>query len=276
MVHPCVCELFSPIMGIGIEQYRSAIGNFNNFVKCKELYLLMCIMRLLKGLLDYFGILLLLIMSNFPVTLFNLTLLLILCGDIESNPGPLRFCHLNARSLLSDIDLSQHLQHQYSLLDEIYETLVYRNEFDIIAISETWLKDSVPDNELDLNGYQLPFCRHRGTRGGGVMVYVREEIVAVERSDLNLPNVEMLWLELKVQKKKIMFGVYYRAPGMSALEVDDFISTGIEQTLDKVLSENPNMIICIGDFNDKCQVGCSPKATPLFVPGFMGRKPPIP
>ncbi len=78
LVHPCVCELFSPIMGIGIEQYRSAIGNFNNFVKCKELYLLMCIMRLLKGLLDYFGILLLFIMSNFPVTLFNLTLLLII------------------------------------------------------------------------------------------------------------------------------------------------------------------------------------------------------
>ncbi len=84
------------------------------------------------------------------------------------------------------------------------------------------------------------------------MVYVRDDIVAVERTNLNLPKIEMLWLELNVLNKKIMFGVYYRAPGMSALEVDEFISTGIDQTLDKVLCDNPDIIICIGDFNDKC------------------------
>ena len=62
----------------------------------------------------------------------------------------------------------------------------------------------------------------------------------------------MLWLEIKVQNKRIMFGTYYRAPGMSALEVDEFIQNGIDKTFDKVLYENPDMIICVGDFNDKC------------------------
>ncbi len=89
-------------------------------------------------------------MALFPYKLFALTILLLRSGDIESNPGPLRFCHLNARSLLSDVDITQHIQHQYSLLDEIYETLVYRSDFDIIAVSETWLSDNVPNTELDL------------------------------------------------------------------------------------------------------------------------------
>ena len=124
-------------MGVNIDQYRSAIGFFNNFVKCKELMLLNCIIRLLIALLKSFGRLLVPIMASFPYELFVLTLLLSKCGDIESNPGPIRFCHLNARSLLSDVDTNLHIQHQYSLLDEIYETLIYRSEFDIIAISET-------------------------------------------------------------------------------------------------------------------------------------------
>ncbi len=88
-------------------------------------------------------------MSLFPVTMFNLVLILMQCGDIESNPGPLGFCHLNTRSLISDVHLTLK-KHQYSLLVEIFKTLVYRNEFDIIAISETWLTDNIPDTELDL------------------------------------------------------------------------------------------------------------------------------
>ncbi len=35
------------------------------------------------------------------------------------------------------------------------------------------------------------------------MVYERDEIVAIERADLNLPNIEMLWLEIKVQTKRL-------------------------------------------------------------------------
>ncbi len=236
---------------MNITQYRSAIGNYNNFIKSKENILLCKIIKNILYLIKSLGLLVVPIMANFPVVLFNLTLLLLRCGDIESNPGPLTFCHLNARSLLSDVDINQHIQHQYSLLDEIYETLVYQNNFDVIAISETWLTDNISLAELDLDGYQEPFCRHRGARGGGVMVYVKQDLVAIPRQDLNLPSVEMLWLEIKVQNRRIMFGTFYRAPGQSAMEVDDYISF-IDQTLDKVLNENPDMVILIGDFNDKC------------------------
>ncbi len=103
---------------------------------------------------------------NISFCLLTILLLLMLCGDVPPNPGPMKFCHLNARSLLAGVDLDLHMDDQYSLLDEIYECLVYINEFDIIAISETWLKDNVRDDALDLAGYQLPICKNRQSRGG--------------------------------------------------------------------------------------------------------------
>ena len=94
-----------------------------------------------------------------------------MCGDVSPNPGPVKFCHLNARSLLAGVDLEQHMDDQQSLLYDIYEALVYTNDFDIIAISETWLKDNVREDALDLAGYQKPIYKNRASRGGGVMLY---------------------------------------------------------------------------------------------------------
>ena len=99
-----------------------------------------------------------------------LLLLLMLCGDVSPNPGPMKFCHLNDRLILSGVDLDTHIEDQYSLLDDIYECLVYINEFDVIAISETWLKDSVREDALDLAGYQMPLMKNRNARGGGCYV----------------------------------------------------------------------------------------------------------
>ncbi len=86
-------------------------------------------------------------------------------GDVPPNPGPLKFCHLNARSILAGVDLDQHIDDQYSLLDDIYASLVYTNDFDVIAISETWLKDNVREDALDLAGYQKPICKNRASGG---------------------------------------------------------------------------------------------------------------
>ena len=62
---------------------------------------------------------------------FLKSLLLIISGDIETNPGPINvpnhdLCvvHVNARSLKNKIDLIEAESHQY----------------DIITISETWLE----------------------------------------------------------------------------------------------------------------------------------------
>ncbi len=178
-------------------------------------------------------------------------MLLLMCGDVQPNPGPVKFCHLNARSLLAGVDLEQHMDDQYSLLDDIYEALVYTNDFDIIAISETWLKDNVREDALDLAGYQRPIYKNRTSRGGGVMLYVKEEIGAIHRTDIEANETELLWVELRLGNKKVMFGTCYRPPGMTALQVDSFIDSFGSQT-ENALNENPDALIIVGDFNDRC------------------------
>ncbi len=203
-------------MGNSLSQWRCAIGRFDNFVKSKESAI---ICNLLKTM-HYLGPLTMLLLRNLQFKYFILMVLLMQCGDIPPNPGPLTFCHLNARSILAGVDLEQHIDDQYSLLDDIYETLVYSHNFDVIAISETWLKDNVREDALDLAGYQQPICKNRATRGGGVMLYVKNEIGAIHRTDLESNDTELVWVELRPGNKKVMFGTCYRPPGMTALQVD--------------------------------------------------------
>ncbi len=189
--------------------------------------------------------------ANIVFCLLILLLILMLCGDVPPNPGPMKFCHLNARSILSGVDLDTHIDDQYSLLDDIYECLVYINEFDVIAISETWLKDNVREDALDLAGYQLPLCKNRATRGGGVMLYVRDYIGAIHRPDLESNDTEVLWVELRLKDKKVLFATCYRPPGASALQVDAFIDSFSNQ-IENAMNENPDALIMVGDFNDRC------------------------
>lgn len=46
------------------------------------------------------------------------------------------------------------------------------------------------DSEFEIPGYKL-FRQDRGSKGGGVAVYVKSEIVAVRRSDLEDPKVDL-------------------------------------------------------------------------------------
>ncbi len=238
-------------MGNCIQQWRFAIGSFNNFIKCKEIKLLVKLYNLVNALWCYFGPILLLMCGQTSFSLLYIVMLLLKCGDIESNPGPTTFCHLNARSLLSGVDLTKHIESQYSLLDEIYETLVYINDFDIIGIGETWLSDKVLESDLTLAGYHVPFFKHRGARGGGVMLYIKEHIGAIHRTDLERPETEILWVEVILQSKKVMVGIGYRPPGMTSLEIDSFLEA-LNDQFDNVQNEHPDSIILLGDFNDRC------------------------
>ena len=112
--------------------------------------------------------------------------LLLLSGDIELNPGPvsveslsdvssssftlhncsdilhsklnLSFVHLNVRSLLPKLDhLSVELQN-----------------YDIIALTETFLDDSISNEKVHIPGFQKPIRRDRNRHGGGVVIYCKK------------------------------------------------------------------------------------------------------
>ena len=105
---------------------------------------------------------------------FAFKLLLILCGDVEVNPGPgqwtgVSFCHWNLNSI------SPHDLFKVSLL-EAYNAI---HKFDMICLSETFLNSSLQndDDSLVLNGYKLVRADNPSDlKRGGVCIYFKESL----------------------------------------------------------------------------------------------------
>ena len=59
-----------------------------------------------------------------------------------------------------------------------FQSFVYSHNFDVIAITETWLSNSIFDNEILPTNYKI-YCNDRGSRGGGVLLAVRDNIISI-------------------------------------------------------------------------------------------------
>ena len=69
-----------------------------------------------------------------------------------------------------------------------------------MVISETKLDESFSNGQFKIPGYALPFRLDRNQFGGGIMVFVREDIPSRVLS-LN-KSIESLFIELNFRKKK--------------------------------------------------------------------------
>ena len=139
--------------------------------------------------------------------------------------------YFNARSIVNKVDEL-----------EIY---VKEEELDIIGISETWLTEEILTSEISLEGYTL-YRKDRKdlvkTRGGGVALYVKNEINIIEREDINAQLFpESLWCELLFKGEKTLLGICYRPP--DSLTVNN---EALYSLINKVGKEN---VVIMGDFN---------------------------
>jgi exonuclease III len=87
---------------------------------------------------------------------------------------------------------------------------------DIIALSETWLKDNPQLMEyVSIPGYATEFRHREDIKGGGVGVYIKEDIKYKRRLDIEKlhPELEHLWLEVPGRNihSKALVGVMYRS-----------------------------------------------------------------
>ena len=93
-----------------------------------------------------------------------------------------------------------------------------RNEFDIIAISETWCNgDNISINSL----YQIPNytpihqIRKTGNKGGGLVLYMHKTITfnALEKLSNSNKHIESLSVEtIRKNQKNIILSCIYRPP----------------------------------------------------------------
>ena len=246
-------------MGVSILLYRASIGSFNNCIKkCVKLtyprhlfderenhcfsYKLHEWSQLLfkyhckKPLLNAKNLL-----RSYVAASIIIQLLLALCMDIHPNPGPntdhrnITICHINIRSIKGK-DKLLHVKTDLA------------GRYDVIALSETWLSEYDRTDDFLLPGYQIPQRRDRtiGAVGyGGVMVWVSDKIACKRRQDLEIDDIEAMWLEIRSVNKKFFLCTVYRSDS----NTDTSFWEKLQDNID-ILQENlnPKIMIC-GDLN---------------------------
>jgi len=132
--------------------------------------------------------------------------------------------------------------------DNLQGFIELNKEIDIISLSETHLLTDDEDERLELDGYKfVGKCRKNG-EGGGVCIYIKENIVLKKRSNFNKTPLESLWIKISIKKAKpIIFGCCYRPPETSDYLPNDYDVTFNENMTD-VINEQKEVIV-MGDFN---------------------------
>ena len=128
---------------------------------------------------------------------------------------------------------------------------VIGNYLDVLTIQETKLDDSFPTAQLLIDGYSEPYRLDRNRHGGGVLIYVREDIPSKPLNKHNFTkNVEGLFIEINLRKTKILFFGGYRSDHKTygLHEVDYFEQIGLALDVYRVAQKkNPPVFQNLGN-----------------------------
>ena len=129
--------------------------------------------------------------------------------------GGVRIAHLNCHSLLP---------HKEEIL-----TLMCDGFFDMLALTETWLDDTISDCEIFPAGSGVSLMQSdRNRHGGGVAFVVSDRLRVCIRSDLREGNVESLWVELFPHtKRSLLLCCVYRPP--SKVDIMTFLLQSVKK-----------------------------------------------
>ena len=124
--------------------------------------------------------------------------------------------------------------------------LLTQYKFDALALNETFLSPDINDTELIIPGYRLARkdrSKSPKSSGGGVIIFIRDNIPFVVRPDLTDNSTEILWLEITRDKCKPLLTVY-RPPDYSQSDFIDSVNSSIAK-----INGNNYEIAILGDFN---------------------------
>ena len=110
-------------------------------------------------------------------------------------------------------------------------------------ISETKIDDSFPKSQFLMEGYSTPFRLDRNAHGGGIMIYIRDDIPSKELKSQMPADIEGIFIEINIRKIKwVLMGGYNPQK-----EISYFLSH-VSKGLDKYLGNYDNILL-LGDFN---------------------------
>ena len=120
---------------------------------------------------------------------------------------------------------------------------------DILMVSETKIDESFPISQFVIDGFSTPFRFDRNAYGGGILVYIREDIPAKLLNTNCISNeCECLAIEINLHKAKWLL--------LSSYNPHKNNITEHLRNLSKLLEKNSNIYekyLCLGDFNAEIQ-----------------------
>ena len=133
-------------------------------------------------------------------------LLVLMSGDVEINPGPsttadtqsISVLHLNIRSLRNKIEF---------IKDHFIE-------YDILCFTETHLSDTVTDDLLFIEGFSIFYRKDRTNHASGIMIYISNNVISRRLEELETPNLDTIWVEIKDKNECFLLCTVYRQPSL--------------------------------------------------------------
>lgn len=145
--------------------------------------------------------------------------------------------HANVRSLPKNfMDITTHMK---------------ESSLNIACFTETWLDSSYPSELFYVQGYHPMFRKDRsGKQGGGVAVYISEDLPAKRFTDIEFPECIAIEVTLSRRRKMLLITVY-RPPSKKLSDIKDFCSS-LQSILEAAMKRKRfELTVIVGDFNAK-------------------------
>ena len=179
---------------------------------------------------------------------FRLFILLLLAGDINPNPGPLRCPKVTYANITS-------VHNKYPAI----AIFISENDTDLFAMSDTWIRpDTTSANlpEITPPGYNLYQQPREVCRGGGLDFFIKDGLDPSDVPTKTCTTFENFLLKISLHKESFYFLNIYRPPSSSTTSLFE----QFQSLLEDIHHTTENLVI-IGDFNFHLEKTCSNSKT---------------
>ena len=130
--------------------------------------------------------------------------------------------------------------------------ILVQDKIDILVITETKLDSTFTSSQFLINGFHMPYRFDRNRNGGGILIYISEELASKQLFKHTFDNaIEGIFIEVNLRKCKwLIFGTYH-PPSQS----DEFYFENVSNALD-IYTQSYDKFLLIGDFNAEDSETC--------------------
>ena len=148
------------------------------------------------------------------------------------------------RIIVAQLNINSSLRNKVDALKTIIS-----GKIDVLVITKSKLDHTFHTNQFLIDGFSPPFRLDRNSRGGGVMIYARNDILCRELKSHNVTDhFEGIVLDINLRKGKwLLFGGY----NPHNENISHFL-THLSLIVDHYLTTYENYLL-IGDFNSKIE-----------------------